>query len=77
VRPLSILLLTAVCLFVSKSSSGEANLSQAVPKLDAGPAEGEPAPPFKALDQFGNEQTNKTIAGKNGTVLLFFRSADW
>jgi len=73
----AILLLTVACLFTSKSSSGEGNLSQVVAKHEAGPAEGDPAPPFKALDQFGNEQTNKTVAGKNGTVLLFFRSADW
>ena len=42
-----------------------------------GPSEGMPAPPFNARDQFGNEQTLKTLTGKNGTALLFFRSADW
>ena len=76
-KHVAILLLTVACLFTSKSSSGEGGWSQTVPKHETGPAEGDPAPPFKALDQFGNEQTNKTVAGKNGTVLLFFRSADW
>ncbi|HKV42639.1 MAG TPA: hypothetical protein VJX67_25795 [Blastocatellia bacterium] len=45
--------------------------------LGFGPADGSVAPAFSARDQFGNQQTLKTIAGKNGTVLLFFRSADW
>jgi len=77
VKLVAILLLTVACLFASEPPSRDENLSQTVPKHEAGPAEGGPAPPFKAFDQFGNEQTNKTVAGKNGTVLLFFRSADW
>ena len=47
------------------------------PKAEVGLAEGESCPAFKASDQFGHEQDNHAIAGKNGTVLLFFRSADW
>jgi hypothetical protein len=35
------------------------------------------APSFAARDQFGHEQSNETLMGSNGTVLLFFRSADW
>lgn len=38
---------------------------------------GTKAPAFEARDQFGHEQTNETLKGRNGTVLLFFRSADW
>jgi hypothetical protein len=38
---------------------------------------GERAPAFSARDQFGREQTLDTLKGPNGTVLLFFRSADW
>ena len=38
---------------------------------------GEKAPKFKLKDQFGREQSNETLRGTNGTVLLFFRSADW
>lgn len=38
---------------------------------------GRKAPAFSALDQFGHEQNLDTLKGKNGTVLLFFRSADW
>jgi hypothetical protein len=47
------------------------------PKAEVGLAEGESCPAFKANDQFGHEQDNRAVAGKNGTVLLFFRSADW
>ena len=35
------------------------------------------APTFALPDQFGHEHTNETLKGSKGTVLLFFRSADW
>lgn len=38
---------------------------------------GQKAPEFSARDEFGNAQTLQTLKGTNGTVLLFFRSADW
>ncbi len=38
---------------------------------------GQKAPAFSARDQFGHTQTLDTLKGRNGTVLLFFRSADW
>jgi len=38
---------------------------------------GERGPAFTSSDQFGHEQSNETLRGSNGTVLLFFRSADW
>ena len=40
-------------------------------------AVGQKAPAFSIRDQFGHEQSNETLKGPNGTVLLFFRSADW
>jgi hypothetical protein len=42
-----------------------------------GLAAGQKAPAFSARDQFGREQTLDTLKGPHGTVLLFFRSADW
>jgi cytochrome oxidase Cu insertion factor (SCO1/SenC/PrrC family) len=42
-----------------------------------GLAIGRPAPAFALKDQFGHEQSNSTLKGSRGTVLLFFRSADW
>ena len=38
---------------------------------------GQKMPPFSARDQFGQDVSSDTLKGSNGTVLLFFRSADW
>jgi hypothetical protein len=38
---------------------------------------GQQAPAFAISDQFSHEQSNETLRGPKGTVLLFFRSADW
>jgi hypothetical protein len=38
---------------------------------------GQKAPAFSARDQFGREQSLETLKGPKGTILLFFRSADW
>lgn len=48
-----------------------------VESMSIGLAVGQKAPPFSVRDQFGNLQTLDTLKGTNGTVLLFFRSADW
>ena len=48
-----------------------------VAPLSIGLAVGQKAPAFSLPDQFGNVQTLESLKGKNGTVLLFFRSADW
>jgi hypothetical protein len=45
--------------------------------MSIGLAVGEKAPPFAVRDQFGRVETLETLKGRNGTVLLFFRSADW
>ena len=38
---------------------------------------GQRAPLLSARDQFGREQNLETLKGPKGTILLFFRSADW
>ena len=38
---------------------------------------GQKAPAFSLRDQFGHTQTLDSLKGPKGTVLLFFRSADW
>jgi hypothetical protein len=45
--------------------------------MSIGLADGQKAPAFSARDQFGRVQTLETLKGTKGTVLLFFRSADW
>ena len=45
--------------------------------IKTGPAVGSPVPDFSAQDQEGRRQTLKSVSGPNGTMLVFFRSADW
>ena len=45
--------------------------------MSIGLAVGQKAPAFSVHDQFGRVQTLESLKGPNGTVLLFFRSADW
>ena len=42
-----------------------------------GPQVGERVPDFALVDQYGATRTLRSVAGKNGTMLVFFRSADW
>ena len=45
--------------------------------MSIGLAVGQKAPAFSLRDQSGGLQTLDTLRGTKGTVLLFFRSADW
>ena len=45
--------------------------------MSIGLAVGMKAPALSVRDQFGRVQTLDTLKGSKGTVLLFFRSADW
>jgi hypothetical protein len=45
--------------------------------IKTGPDVGEQVPAFSAADQDGRTQTLKSIMGSKGTMLVFFRSADW
>jgi hypothetical protein len=45
--------------------------------MSIGLAVGQKAPAFSVRDQFGRTQSLDALKGANGTVLLFFRSADW
>ena len=38
---------------------------------------GQQAPTFSLRDQFGRQHSLESLKGAKGTVLLFFRSADW
>lgn len=42
-----------------------------------GPQVGGKAIDFELMDQSGRSQTLAKLAGPNGTMLVFFRSADW
>jgi hypothetical protein len=56
---------------------GETIQLASIAPMALGLAVGEKARSFSARDQFGQAQTLDTLKGPNGTVLLFFRSADW
>lgn len=56
---------------------GDAIHVKSVEAMSIGLAVGQKAPAFSLKDQFGNAQTLDSLRGANGTVLLFFRSADW
>jgi len=45
--------------------------------MSIGLAVGQKAPAFSLHDEFGHVQTLDSLKGAKGTVLLFFRSADW
>jgi hypothetical protein len=45
--------------------------------IKTGPAVGQPVPDFSLQDQTGRTQTLKSVSGPKGTMLVFFRSADW
>ena len=49
----------------------------AIESMSIGLSVGQKVPAFSLGDQFGHTQTLDSLKGSNGTVLLFFRSADW
>jgi hypothetical protein len=63
---------------VSSFAAGQENPSTIrVARRSIGIQVGQRAPAFALPDQFGHEQSNDTLKSSKGTVLLFFRSADW
>lgn len=72
-RPLTVFMFS-LCLFAFNSGTDKASFAQAT---SPGTNVGQKMPPFTARDQFGREVSSETLKGTNGTVLLFFRSADW
>lgn len=45
--------------------------------LELGPRVGEAFPDFRLKDQTGTVRDLRSVLGKNGTVIVFYRSADW
>jgi len=55
-----------------------AGAHQAQVDIDSlGPQVSAPVPAFSGLDQFNRSQSLQSVAGPEGTMLVFFRSADW
>ncbi len=69
-------ILCSLCLLALGSAQDDSH-SNSPPSPAIGLVAGQKAPAFTSADQFGHDQSNETLRGSNGTVLLFFRSADW
>ncbi len=68
-------LMFSLCLLALGCGSDKSSSPR--PARLTGPNVGQKMPPFTARDQFGEDVSSDTLKGTNGTVLLFFRSADW
>lgn len=77
-RPKVALLVWMVCLTpVAPVLAQQKQPSPASISAPIGLEVGEKAPAFSAADQYGRQQSNETLQGPKGTILLFFRSVDW
>ena len=72
---IGVLFLFLVGVFAAPSGQENPSGDHAAPAIGLEIAQRAPA--FALPDQFGHEQSNETLKGSNGTILLFFRSADW
>ncbi len=70
----AVLFLSGLCAFASGQENPSTNRAFAP---SVGLEIGQRAPAFALPDQFGHEHSKETLKGSKGTVLLFFRSADW
>ena len=69
---------TVLCLFsILTFGIAQKNGSSQPVTPSVGLPVGAKAPAFASRDQFDRAQSNATLRGPNGTILLFFRSADW
>jgi hypothetical protein len=58
-------------------AAGAALFAQQVDVSSIGPRIGDRVTDFRLTDQHGREQSIAGAAGPKGTMLVFFRSADW
>jgi len=70
----AVLFLAGLCVLAGAQENPSTNRTLAP---SVGLEIGQEAPAFVLPDQFGHEHSNQTLKGSKGTVLLFFRSADW
>jgi cytochrome oxidase Cu insertion factor (SCO1/SenC/PrrC family) len=73
---IAIALLFSVAVLVPSSGKEKPPAGDAV-AASIGLEIGQRVPEFALTDQLGHEQSNETLKGSKGTIILFFRSADW
>jgi hypothetical protein len=69
--------LLLVLLFAAIITSGGNAAQQPIDTSKIGPQVGAVAPGFSGPDQDGTIRSLASAAGSRGTMLVFFRSADW
>jgi len=73
-----VLALAALLSFLTLPANGmQAPARERIDVSQRGPQVGDRIPDFSLTDQSGNTWTRESIAGPNGTMLVFLRSADW
>ncbi len=77
VRSLRCLVILSFMFLISLSVLPADAAEQKAPPIDRGPAIGTKAPAFGLADANGRKTTLAKLTGKTGTILLFYRSADW
>jgi hypothetical protein len=74
----SVTLLAALSAFASDTKRDAATVSKLLSDAsDIGLPVGTLGPDFRLKDQNDRERDRRSLAGPNGLVLVFFRSADW
>jgi hypothetical protein len=68
---------TLATLALALAQSAAPSSAPGVDPATLGPRVGDALPAFAALDQEGRTRDVASLAGPNGLVLVFFRSADW
>jgi cytochrome oxidase Cu insertion factor (SCO1/SenC/PrrC family) len=68
--------LGVACLLVGLLLAG-ALTGAAEDSFSTGPEVGERIPAFRLSDQHGEQRTFSDLAGPQGLLLLFYRTADW
>jgi hypothetical protein len=65
----------STCLALGLLASADAQSNSTPARV--GPSIGATAPSFTGVDQFGRQHTLQSLIGRDGLMLVFFRSADW
>lgn len=67
----------AACLFMVYSTTAAAQTRTQIDVSALGPQVGDQVPDFNLPDQNGLRHTLQSVRGPNGSLILFYRSADW
>jgi cytochrome oxidase Cu insertion factor (SCO1/SenC/PrrC family) len=69
--------IVVACALVLSSALTAQRSAETIDVEKLGPRVGAAVPAFNLPDQTGQPRTLQSVMGRNGVVLVFFRSADW